>query len=138
MVFRVTAQFQVNDAELGRQTALIIARKAAGLSRRMVAQAKQNAPVDTGNLARSVEEVPLRFSSPYSADFGMIARAHYARFVEDGTRPHVIRPRTAKALRFTVGGQVVFARYVNHPGTRARPFMRNAAATVLANDPDIT
>lgn len=50
--------------------------------------------------------------------------------VNDGTRPHIIRPKRAKALRFRVGGKVVFARIVHHPGTRARPFLDRALADV--------
>jgi hypothetical protein len=41
------------------------------------------------------------------------------RFVLDGTRPHIIRPRNARALRFDVGGRTVHAKIVHHPGTRA-------------------
>jgi hypothetical protein len=48
------------------------------------------------------------------------------RLVLDGTRPHLIRPRRARALRFTVGGDVVFAKLVRHPGTRANDFMGRA------------
>jgi hypothetical protein len=50
----------------------------------------------------------------------------YARFVEGPTRPHFIRPKRAKALRFRVNGRVVFARKVLHPGTPAMPFMAPA------------
>jgi hypothetical protein len=56
----------------------------------------------------------------------------YAAMVNDGTKPHVIRPKNAKVLRFNVGGQVVFARVVNHPGTRARPFLDRALREVAA------
>lgn len=44
----------------------------------------------------------------------------YANIQERGgtTRPHVILPRNAKALRFMMGGRVVFAKKVNHPGSR--------------------
>jgi len=50
-----------------------------------------------------------------------------AAFVTKGTRPHVIRPRTARALKFTgSGGQNVFASKTNHPGTRPNPFMVRA------------
>jgi hypothetical protein len=48
------------------------------------------------------------------------------RLILDGTRPHLIRPRRARALRFTVGGDVVFAKLVRHPGTRANNFMSRA------------
>lgn len=55
----------------------------------------------------------------------------YAQFVNDGTRPHTIRPKKAKALRFVVGGQVVYAKLVHHPGTKARPFLDRALREVL-------
>jgi hypothetical protein len=51
----------------------------------------------------------------------------HAPFVEYGTKPHVILPRNAKFLRFVVrGGGVVFARKVNHPGTRGFRFLHKA------------
>lgn len=47
-------------------------------------------------------------------------------FVIDGTRPHVIRPVRAKALRFSIGGREVFATIVHHPGTKPRDFLGQA------------
>ncbi|WP_262413993.1 hypothetical protein [Actinacidiphila acidipaludis] len=44
------------------------------------------------------------------------------RFALDGTRSHTIVPRRAKALRFDIGGRIVFARVVRHPGTRPKNF----------------
>jgi hypothetical protein len=43
-------------------------------------------------------------------------------FLNDGTGPHEILPRDAKALRFATGGRVVFAARAHHPGTQADPF----------------
>jgi hypothetical protein len=58
---------------------------------------------------------------------GVITCNHPAvRFVLDGTRPHLIRPRRAKALRFEVGGRVVYARLVRHPGTEPNDFLGKA------------
>lgn len=54
------------------------------------------------------------------------AGAGYAVFVELGTRAHVIKPKFRKALRFPTAGGFGFAKRVNHPGTRARFFLRNA------------
>jgi hypothetical protein len=49
------------------------------------------------------------------------------QFVHDGTRRHQIRPRNpAGYLRFQVGGRIVFAKVVDHPGYRGDPFLTNA------------
>ncbi|MFH8975880.1 hypothetical protein [Streptomyces sp. NPDC017890] len=52
------------------------------------------------------------------------------RFVLDGTPPHVIRPRRAKALRFPYRGRAVFAQVVHHPSTRANTFLARALRRV--------
>lgn len=49
-----------------------------------------------------------------------------AHYVMNGTKPHEIRPRNKKVLRFTVGGTVVYARRVDHPGTKPNPFLWKA------------
>lgn len=122
--------FRLDDSELSDQTGRILARKAASITRRIATQAKQNVPVRTGNLGRSIEPDPITFAGPFRVETGVTAHANYARYVHDGTAPHVIRPRQARALRFQMGSRTVFAASVNHPGTRARPFLRNAAQTV--------
>lgn len=53
-----------------------------------------------------------------------------ARFVVDGTRPHVILPVNANALSFYVNGTHVFAKRVNHPGTAPNPFVDEAVSEV--------
>ena len=55
----------------------------------------------------------------------VVADTPYARFVNYGTAPHVIE---GNPLAFRVGGSMVFARRVMHPGTKPRPFMEAAAA----------
>lgn len=51
-------------------------------------------------------------------------------YVIKGTRPHAIRRgkawRGQKVLKFTVGGRTVFARWVNHPGTKKNDFLTKA------------
>ncbi len=42
------------------------------------------------------------------------------RFFEEGTKPHEIRPKTAKFLHFTTyEGDEIFTKLVHHPGTPA-------------------
>lgn len=52
----------------------------------------------------------------------------YARFIEYGTKAHVIRPRKAKILRWYshASGGWAFAKVVHHPGTKPRPFFKHA------------
>lgn len=111
----------------------IMARKAASLTRRIAAQAKANVPVLTGNLGRSIQEDPIKITGT-TVTTGVTATANYAAAVHDGTRPHVIRPKNVSALKFQIGGRTIFASSVNHPGTRPRPFLKNAAAQVLGQE----
>lgn len=51
------------------------------------------------------------------------------KFIENGTKPHEIRARKARFLSFVVNGTRVFRRKVQHPGTKATHFMRDAVQT---------
>lgn len=89
--------------------------------------ARREAPKRTGALARSIGYT-TRQTGPNSVSGTVQATAKHAVFVAEGTRPHLIVPRRARFLRFVVGGRVVYARVVRHPGTRANPFLKRAAA----------
>lgn len=58
---------------------------------------------------------------------GEVGAGENAARLNDGTRPHEIRARNAKALRFQAGGGVRFARSIQHPGTKPDPFLDAAA-----------
>lgn len=106
-------------------------RTQAAAAEVMARDLERNAPKDTRQLSRSIRTGPQREArgvvssvtrvnpnrSPSSPD-----NVDVAGFNEYGTRPHVIRPRRARVLRFPVGGRIVYARRVNHPGTPARPW----------------
>lgn len=55
---------------------------------------------------------------------GFVRAGGVARFLDGGTRPHEIWGRPF--LRFVVNGETFVRRMVKHPGTRPRPFMREA------------
>jgi hypothetical protein len=54
---------------------------------------------------------------------GVEGRTPQLGFLLFGTRPHLILPRVKKVLRFVGRGSVVFAKRVNHPGTRKNDFI---------------
>lgn len=56
---------------------------------------------------------------------GFVEARGAAHFLEWGTRPHLIVAH-GRALRFVINGAVLYRRWVNHPGTAPRPFMREA------------
>lgn len=92
----------------------------------MVPVLKGVTPVVTGKLKNSTRFQILGAPDTQVLQIRQGARsvegAFYGEFVRKGTAPHVIVPRRGKALRFMIGGQVVFARRVNHPGTAANPY----------------
>lgn len=68
--------------------------------------------------------VPDHITTDVRGLVGYVISEHPAsRFILDGTRPHLIRPRRRKALRFDVGGETVFSKLVRHPGTDAHNFL---------------
>lgn len=99
--------------------------------------AKLLAPTRSGLLHdaiifRKQRDKSTTYSTTYAVGIG--SKAWYAHFIEYGTAPHTIRAKRARVLaqrptsfvvtRQTVGG--VFGTVVEHPGTRAQPFLRPA------------
>lgn len=116
-----------------------------------VAEAKKGKFKDqTGTLRRTIRRTPLKMSLN-EAVCELEAPQDYASFVEEGTGPHDIYPQDrsraggpfhrsgkrigkrvknpvhraggGKFLRFRIGGQVIFARFVKHKGSKPYPFM---------------
>lgn len=101
-----------------------------------VGYAKDLVPRKTGNLGRTI-----RLGQVTDSDVQILAGGQfgvgYAQAVEFGSKPHVIRPRNKRALRWSgnnrlsgnpkTGAAVTFSMYANHPGTQAKPFLRPAA-----------
>lgn len=84
-------------------------------------EAKKAAPVDSGYYRNNIG---------FDGKNKVIANADYSADLEYGTKPHVIEPKTAKALHFQSDGEDVFTKKVNHPGTKPLAIMRNAALKV--------
>lgn len=119
------ARIRVDQAQMRRVIRGASRTELENTGRRVVNRAKILCPVDTGRLRASIRGRASR-TWTLRPQFTVSSNVDYASMVHDGTRPHTIRPRTKQALKFTVGGQVVFAKVVHHPGTRARPFLDRA------------
>lgn len=125
------ARVRIDRADLRRAIRGASMRELRNVGPRVVNRAKILAPVDTGRLRAAIKGQPNR-TWTLRPQFTITVDVDYASYVHDGTRPHVIRPRTAQVLRFVVDGRVVYARVVHHPGTRARPFLDRAVREVTA------
>lgn len=135
------ARVRLDRAQLNRQMTNASRSELREASRQVVNRAKVLAPVRTGRLRSSIRAEPPRiFSLRGSVTVG--SDLEYAAFVNDGTPRHFIRPRGGRSargnskrpgmLRFVVGGRVVFARVVDHPGTKPNPFLDRALREVAA------
>ena len=86
--------------------------------------AKRKAPVNKqsggGNLRQLISS---RMTGKASAVIE--SKAKYSAFVDQGTRPHIIRVRNKKVLANRRTNQI-FGRVVKHPGTRKQPYFTDA------------
>lgn len=120
----MTAEVRIDPGAIARALRLrngVVARRLAARTERTARFAEQEAPGRMGNF------VSWRIDDGPRGLQGVITCDHPAtRFVLDGTRPHIIRPRRKKALRFEIGGREVFAAVVHHPGTKPNNFLGRA------------
>lgn len=103
----------------------------AGVTLDVLEEVQRATPVKTGALRRS-----LRARVEQGGQVGHVETdLDYAPHAHYPTRPHVIRAK-GRALRWSTGGKTYFAKSVNHPGTKGRPFMdiglRNSRAAIEA------
>jgi hypothetical protein len=77
----------------------------------------------TGNLLQSIIAVPE--SDTRVVIFGAGTEdsfLEYGKYLEFGTKPHVIKPRERKALKIPTSNGFIFRKKVHHPGIRARHY----------------
>lgn len=124
------ARVRLDRADLNRTIRGASRRELEIAARQVMNRAKILAPVDTGRLRASIR-IESRRTLTLRSVYTIGSDVSYAVMVHDGTRPHKIRPkRPGGVLRFRVGGRIVYAKEVNHPGTRARPFLDRAVREI--------
>jgi hypothetical protein len=131
-MFTVSTSFNLDRTRVERMLRLpggMVYRNMERRVQRVEAEARRRAPGSMGsgsNLTVQIRRGP-------GGDFqGVINSRHPASlYVLGGTRPHVIRPVRARALKFTVGGATVYAKVVMHPGTKPNRFLQEALRAAL-------
>lgn len=98
-----------------------ISRELEDTAHKIERTAKEIVPVDTGALRASIN------TSGGPLDYEIIARTEYAKYIEDGTAPHVITGN----FYLILGEQEKLVHSVNHPGNRAYKYMENACDTQI-------
>lgn len=81
----------------------------------------------TGRYLNSIHPVVKKSTTQMTG--AIRSNVEYARYLEEGTRPHIIRPKTAKALFWPGARHPV--KQVNHPGTPAYRVLGDARDAVL-------
>jgi hypothetical protein len=130
---RIHARVEINEAALERESGRDLRAFHRSLTRRIANQARVAVPVRTGNLGRTIGEMPQVYT-PFHVSGGVEATAHYAAPVHEGRKARVIRARNAEALHFFWHGREIFAKSVRQGPMRGRPFLRNSATRVVASD----
>lgn len=88
----------------------------------------------SGTLAKSIRMVSV---SARGVTLGSDRRYAAIHQLGGRTKPFTIRPKNKAALKFSIGGRVIFAKKVKHPGSKipARPYLpfdKNGRPTPLA------
>jgi hypothetical protein len=91
--------------------------------------ARAKVGVRTGALRASLHMRHMRDSRGQQIWVG--SKLNYALAHHEGTKPHVITPKSGKMLRFVSRGQVVYAHSVNHPGTKANRYLADSLRVTL-------
>lgn len=87
-----------------------------------------NGSVKTGHLRRSIA---AKVRGSVNVEGEVSTNVKYAKGVEEGTRPHIIRAKNAKALYWKGANHPV--KQVNHPGSKAKPFLKPSFESELPN-----
>jgi len=82
---------------------------------------RKNAPKRTGRFRDSILGVVI--PAGHTTEVQFFSSDPKAKWILEGTDPHEITSVRAKVLRFILGGEVLFRKGVQHPGTEPSDFV---------------
>lgn len=108
------------------QAAGALARKSAGpMVAKITLKAAAHARIEAPGTMK--QHIRVTVTQSVANPLGIVMCDHPATsYVLYGTKPHEIRPRTKKILKFETKGGTVYARVVHHPGTKPNNFLMRA------------
>lgn len=113
-------RIEVDTSGLNIDTGAIeqaISRELEDTAHKVERQAKELVPIDTGALRSSIA------TRGSGLTYDITASTPYARYIEDGTSPHIIKGNPYLVWDGQINGPV---KSVNHPGNRAYLYMETA------------
>jgi hypothetical protein len=113
------ARFGAAGAAIRARLAIAIEAEAAALQRAVHDLLPGDGPL-AGSFRVTVEDSGDRIAATIGSPLDL------ARWIAEGTRPHAIEAKAATVLRFIADGKTVYAKRVEHPGTRPHPFLDQA------------
>lgn len=104
---------------------------------RVQSEAQSMAPIKSGRLRNSIS---IKYPQPLTAIIG--PQVEYGVYQEFGTgtrgefpgAPIKITAKNGGLLKFKIGNRTIYTRSVNHPGVRARRFMRGGLEAALGQE----
>ena len=116
---RFSVKLKGKAAGCVKDIALAIKKSTLSIEAQAKKNLSSNGSVKTGHLRRSI-------AHKLTNDTGIVhtSNVEYAIGVEKGTRPHKIVPKKKKALYWKGAKSPV--KYVNHPGSKAKPYLQPA------------
>jgi hypothetical protein len=98
-----------------------VGRSLARRGRKVLAAARGQVGVDTGNLKKSLRMTHERSARGQFVRVG--SKLNHALVHHQGSRPHMITPKRSQVMVFSKGTQIIYATSVRHPGTRANRYL---------------
>lgn len=109
-----------------------VGREIEKLARHTVKLQKALAPKRTGHLAASIHYT--KSTGKQGISFTTESKVKHAIWMEEGTRPHIIRPKKrggVLAFYWPKVGRDVALRHVMHPGTKGHHFMQRGLEAAM-------